>query len=183
MRPTLVENLERFWRLYHTPAGRKMIRYALVSVVSTAVSFAVLGIVYGVVRLWSEVPSTVFANVVATVPSYYLNRNWVWGKRGRSHLLKEVMPFWAASIAGIVLSVFTSSEARHLGQTYFLNDHGIRTGLVEAANLFAFGLLWILKFLLFNKLFHHHHHHPVAEEPEEELVALAVTSAGVIPEI
>lgn len=180
MRPAPVESLERLWRLYHTPSGRKMIRYAMVSIVSTAVSFAVLGIVYGVARLWSEVPSTVFANVVATVPSYYLNRNWVWGKGGRSHLFKEVLPFWAASAAGIVLSIFTSTEARHLGETYFLNDHGIRTGLVEVANLLAFGLLWIVKFLLFNKLFHHQHH-PVAEL-EEEPTALAVTSAGVIPE-
>jgi putative flippase GtrA len=153
MRLTFEERLERLWSLYHTPAGKKMFRYVAQSAATTLFSFAVLGLVYGVFRLWTEVPSTVFANCVATVPSYFLNRNWVWGKSGRSHLLKEVVPFWVASVVGIVLSIFTASEARHLGLTYFPHHHGIRTGLVEGANLLAFGLLWIVKFLVFNRLF------------------------------
>ncbi|HUC37788.1 MAG TPA: GtrA family protein [Acidimicrobiales bacterium] len=153
MRPAPVAGLERLAQICRTPAGKKMIRYVLQSAITTAVSFIVLGIVYGVFKLWSEVPSTVFANVVATVPSYFLNRNWVWGKSGRSHLVREVAPFWAASITGIVLSIFAATAARHVGQTYFLHDHGIRTGLVEGANLLAFGLLWIFKFLVFNHLF------------------------------
>jgi putative flippase GtrA len=130
-----------------------MVRYIVQSAITTAVSFIVLGIVYGVVKLWTEVPSTLFANLVAVVPSYYLNRNWVWGKGGRSHLWKEVVPFWAASLVGIGLSVLTSSEARHIGLTYFPHHHAERTALVEGANLLAFGILWVLKFLVFNRLF------------------------------
>jgi putative flippase GtrA len=156
MQPAPVERLERLWRLYHTPSGRKMFRYVAQSAITTVFSFLVLGFVYGVLRLWTEVPSTVFANVVATVPSYFLNRNWVWGKRGRSHVFKEVVPFWLASIAGIVLSIFTATGARHIGIEYFPHHHGLRTVLVEVANLAAFGILWIAKFVLFNKLFHHH---------------------------
>ncbi|MHB8329057.1 MAG: GtrA family protein [Acidimicrobiales bacterium] len=145
----------RLWRLYHTPHGKRLFRYTMVSAVSTVVSFAVLGFVYGVLRLWSEVPSTLFANIVATFPSYYLNRNWAWGKSGRSHLTREVLPFWGMSIAGIVLSIFTASEARHLGDVHHFHHLG-RTVLVLGANLLAFGVLWVLKFLLFNRLFHVH---------------------------
>jgi putative flippase GtrA len=159
--PGLLERIERLWRLYHTPAGKRLFRYVAQSAITTLFSFALLGLVYGLFKLWTEVPSTVFANVVSTVPSYFLNRNWVWGKSGRSHLMKEVVPFWATSVAGILLSILTASEARHLGLTEFPHHHGLRTALVEGANLFAFGVLWILKFLIFNRLFHVH---PIEEQ-------------------
>ena len=150
----LREQILRLWRLYHTPHGKKLFRYTMVSAVSTVVSFGVLFFLFGLLRKGSEVPDTVVANMVATVPSYYLNRNWAWGKGGRSHLTREVLPFWGMAVAGIVFSIFTSSEARHLGQVHHLHHFG-RTVLVLGANLVAFGILWVLKFLLFNKLFHH----------------------------
>ncbi len=145
----------RSWRLYQTPQGKKLFRYTMVSVVSTAVSFGVLTIVYGLLRWWTEVPSTIFANAVATVPSYYLNRKWAWGKGGRSHLWREVVPFWAMSLAGIALSTVTAGVARDFSRNHHLHHFG-STVMVDGANLFAFGILWVLKFMLFNRLFRHH---------------------------
>jgi putative flippase GtrA len=149
----LIARLVSLWRLRKTPEGKKMFRYTMVSVISTVVSIATLALVYGVFRVWSEVPSTLFANAVATVPSYYLNRNWAWGKTGRSHIRREVLPFWGLSIAGMLLSILTSSEARHLGIRYFNHDHLIRTAIVEGMNIFAFAVLWVVKFLVFQRLF------------------------------
>lgn len=151
----LRETIVRLWRLYNTPHGKKLFRYTMVSVVSTAVSLGVLGIVFGILRLWSEVPDTLLANMVATIPSYYLNRNWAWGKSGRSHLTREVVPFWAMAVTGILFSIFTSSEAQHVANVHHLHHLG-RTVLVMGANFAAFGILWVLKFLVFNKLFHVH---------------------------
>ena len=94
-RPTSAERLVHLWEKRDTPEAKQLFSYTMVSVVSTAVSFGVLALVFGVLHLWGEIGSTVFANVVATVPSYYLNRKWVWGKGGRSHLMKEIVPFWA----------------------------------------------------------------------------------------
>ena len=116
-----------------------MFRYTMVSVISTGVSVAVLALVYGVFKVWTEVPSTLFANGVATVPSYYLNRTWAWGKTGRSHIRREVLPFWGLSIAGMLLSIFTSSLARSIGVGHFAHHHLIRTAIVRRANLLAFG--------------------------------------------
>jgi putative flippase GtrA len=175
----IVERVERLRSAYNTPAGKKMFRYVVQSAITTVVSFVVLGLVYGVFKVWTEVPSTLFANVVAVVPSYYLNRNWVWGKGGRSHLLKEVAPFWAASLVGIGLSVLTSSEARHLGLKYFAHAHGTRTAMVEGANLLAFGVLWVLKFLVFNRLFREH---PVDDAEPSGAEMLMASAPGVSPE-
>jgi len=161
----------RLWRYYNTPTGKKMFRYTMVSVISTGVSTVVLLVVYGVLRVWSEVPSALFGNVVATVPSYYLNRRWAWGKTGRSHVRREVIPFWTLSIAGILLSIATESEARHIGIAHFDHHHAIRTVLVLGANLLAFGILWIVKFLVFNRLFHVPGAHGVQTSPDAETIA------------
>ena len=145
--------VERLWRYINTPNGKKMFRYTMVSVISTGVSTVVLLLVYGVFRWWTEVPSAVFGNVVATVPSYYLNRTWAWGKTGRSHIRREIIPFWTLALAGILMSVVTESGARHLGLTYFPHHHLARTALVLGANFLAFGILWVVKLLVFNRLF------------------------------
>jgi len=148
----MVGHLERLWAGLQTHEGKKVLRYTTVSAISTACSFFVLFIVYGVLRLWTEVPSTVFANVVATVPSYWLNRRWAWGKSGRSHLVREVIPFWLMAAAGITVSIFGAAFARHISTKYALN-HAESTALVLVANLFSFGIFWVLKLKLFNRLF------------------------------
>ncbi len=152
---TFALRVEHVWQKRDTPEGRRLLRYTMVSVISTVVSFSVIFLVYGIFRLWGEIASTVFANAVATVPSYYLNRKWVWGKGGRSHLVKEVIPFWCMSAIGIVVSIFGAAIARHIGNEYDLS-HFLKTVLVLVANVLSFGIFWFLKFLVFNRLFRVH---------------------------
>jgi len=147
------ETLDRALAWSHSHEGRKVLRYTAVSGISTAVSFTVLFLVFGVFKIWSQVPSTVFANLVATFPSYYLNRSWAWGKTGRSHFAKEIVPFWIMAGLGIVVSIFGAQLARHISITYNLS-HLEQTALVLLANVVSFGVFWVLKLLLFNRLFH-----------------------------
>jgi putative flippase GtrA len=157
--------LRQLYDWLHTHEGRKIFRYTMVSVISTAVSLIVIALVYGVVHLWTEVPSTIFGNVVATFPSYWLNRRWAWGKKGRSHFWKEVAPFWFMSALGIAFSIIGASLVRHVGQTHHLH-HLEQTVLVEAANVLSFAVFWVVKLLIFNKMFH-----VELEEFEEHLTA------------
>ena len=129
-----------------------MLRYTMVSVVTTVISFTVLGIVFGAFHIWSEIPSAVFSNLVALAPSYYLNRGWVWGKTGRSHWRREVIPFWIVSITGVMLSIFAAAVARHITVAYDLS-HAVATGVLLSIVFAAFGLLWVLKYAIFNHLF------------------------------
>jgi putative flippase GtrA len=158
----------------HTHEGRKIFRYSMVSVISTAVSLVVIAIVYGVLHLWSEVPSVVFANFVATFPSYWLNRKWAWGKHGRSHFWKEIAPFWIMSAAGIAFSIIFAELARHVGTALNFN-HTEQTLLVMVANVISFAIFWVLKLLVFNRLFRleleefdEHLTHEEEEEAEEK---------------
>lgn len=144
--------LETFYAWLHTHEGRKLFRYTMVSVISTMVSLVVISLVYGVFHVWSEVPSTVFGNAVATFPSYWLNRQWAWGKSGRSHFMKEVAPFWLMAALGIAVSIVGASLARHIGHQLKLG-HLELTVLVLLANLMSFAIFWLLKLLIFNRLF------------------------------
>ena len=137
----------------HSHEGKKLLRYTAVSGISTVVSFSVLFLWFGVFKIWTQVPSTVFANAVATIPSYYLNRSWAWGKSGRSHLTREVLPFWGMSALGIGVSIIGAKVAKVISVHHQL-PHWEATALLLLANIASFGLFWVLKLLVFNKLFH-----------------------------
>ncbi|MGD0746902.1 MAG: GtrA family protein [Acidimicrobiales bacterium] len=148
----MVSRLQALSDWLHTHEGRKIFRYTMVSVISTAVSLFVIALVYGVLHLWGEVESTIFGNAVATFPSYWLNRKWAWGKHGRSHFMKEVVPFWVMAALGIAFSIVGAALARHYAIKYNL-DHFETTLLVLAANVFSFAIFWVAKMLVFNRLF------------------------------
>jgi putative flippase GtrA len=152
---TLALRLVHLWQKRDTPEAKQLFRYTMVSVISTVVSFGTLFIVFGIFHVWGEVGSTVFANVVATMPSYYLSRNWVWGKTGRSHVLKEMVPFWSMSALGILVSIGGAAVAKHIGTTHHLG-HLEQTALVLLANVASFAIFWVLKFLVFNRIFKVH---------------------------
>jgi putative flippase GtrA len=144
--------VRRLWEMAKTPEGLKVIRYTSVSAIAALTSIMVLALTFGVLKLGTEVWCTLFANIVAGIPAYILNRRWVWGKRGRSHLWREIIPFWVMSLSGIGLALLTSSLAHNFADNHHL-QHLARTLLVEGANIAAFGTLWFLKFLILNRLF------------------------------
>jgi putative flippase GtrA len=152
---TILDHLADLWEQRDTPRVRRLVKYTLVSATSTAVSFLGLLLIFGVFRLWGQVVSTVVANGIATIPSYHLHRRWVWGKGGRSHLAKEILPFWTMAAMGITVSIGGATIARHVSEAYQLG-HGVQTVLVLAANITSFAVFWGLKFLLYNRIFHVH---------------------------
>ena len=170
----MISRIRAFYDWLHTHEGRKLFRYTMVSVISTVVSLAVIALVYGVFKVWTEVPSTIFGNAVATFPSYWLNRQWAWGKSGRSHFWKEVAPFWFMSALGIAFSVIGASLARHVGHSHHLH-HLEQTALVLGANVLSFAVFWVVKLLIFNRLFkvelEEFDEHLTAEEAAEESIA------------
>ena len=148
----MVDAVRRLWRLAGTPEGLKLIKYTTVSAISALTSIVVLTVVYGVLQLWTPVVSTLFANIVAGVPSYLLNRRWVWGKSGRSHWWREVLPFWVMSLTGIGFALVTATLAKDFANAHHLH-HLTRTILVVGANIAAFAVVWLLKFMILNRLF------------------------------
>jgi putative flippase GtrA len=126
----------------------KILRYGTISVVSTAISLSCLFIFYRWIGL-SPTWSNILATCIATVPYYYLNRLWVFKKSGRSHLTKEVLPFWTIAFVSLVLSTLAVKFAG--SQVHAISSKNVRGAILVAANLATYGILWIAKFVVFNR--------------------------------
>jgi putative flippase GtrA len=138
-----------------TPERRKFIRYSLVSVVSLVVTVVMQMVCYGLLH-FSGGWSAITASTIAAVPSYILNRSWVWGKSGRSHLMREVIPFWAMAFIGLAISTLSSALADHAAHD-ITEVHALRTIMVTGASVASFAVLWVLKYVIFNKILFVHH--------------------------
>lgn len=129
---------------------RKVGRYALVSVISTTVSLTILGSLVATSAL-----SAGWANVVATgvgtVPSFELNRRWVWRVAGRRSLLSQVLPFCALSFVGLGLSTAAVSAASAWASSLGAGAP-LRALAAQAANVGTFGALWVVQFVLLDRV-------------------------------
>jgi putative flippase GtrA len=148
--------------LARSHAGQKLIRYGLVSAVGVVITQLTLTVLYKFFGVDAAV-SNIAAVSVSSVPCYLLSKRWVWGRDGRSHLLKEVAPFWGFAFAGLVLStVFVHWVKQHSDSLVWING----------SSLAGFGVLWVIRFLVLDRLiWGAHHHTPVDEEIEDELAA------------
>jgi putative flippase GtrA len=145
-----------------THEGKKIIRYTLSSIITTGVSLAVILITYGFKLIHGIIGATLFGNIVAVIPSYYLNRAWAWGKRGRSHFRNEVLPYWVMAFLGIAFSLLGATFTKHLVHTHHWG-HLTNTALVGGVNVLSFAIFWVLKMLVFNRIFHTDKLHDIDE--------------------
>lgn len=142
-----VSHVRAFRRTEHF---RRLWKYASVSIVSTLVTQVVLFLTYHIWNVGSAVECNVIATVVASIPAYYLNRAWTWGKRGRSRLWGEVVPFWTIALVAMVLSTAAVGLAAH-------NADRIASGslahalIVNGANLFTYAVLWTARYFVLNR--------------------------------
>ena len=128
----------------------KFIRYSMVSGVAVVISQVTILLCTGVFGL-SGILSNTLGVVTSTPASYELNRKWAWGKSGKSHLWREVAPFWGFTLIGYLASTGTVQLADSMTREHHV--HGApRILAIMGASLFAWGLVWIVKFLVFNRI-------------------------------
>ena len=121
-----------------------------VSVVSTCISVLTLVIATVVVGI-AAWPANILATTLATGPSYHLNRRWVWGRSDASDPWREVAPFWLLSFAGLALS----TVAVGITDSWAAGAHltaPLRTMTMLVAHLSGFGLLWVVQFVLLDRV-------------------------------
>lgn len=154
------------YRHSRTEAGKRAIRYtatSLFGVVSTQILLFLFQHPLG----WEAVRSNLVAVTIVSIPAFMLNKYWVWGKRGKAHMRREVLPFWAFTVAGLLLSTLMVIIVVKLTK-----DAGHPSGnklAVQGANIAGFGVLWILKYVFLDKImFGTDHHTPYDEDIEME---------------
>ena len=146
-----------------SPGVKKLVKYTAVSAVAVAVGQVLFILAFGVFH-WRALRANIFAVGLSAIPSYYLNRAWAWGKRGRSHLMKEVVPFWSLAFLGLAISTVAVDWIEPYAESF--SDHrAVQTLIVSGTNLAAFGVLWIGKFILFNKVLFATHAEDLEDAP------------------
>lgn len=160
----MIERLQAIVAWSSTHRGRKLVRFTLTSAITTMVSFGSIAVLYGFRIIPGVMWSTLAGNLIGTLPAYNLNRRWTWGKRGRSHFRREIMPFWTMSMMGIAFSQLGAWWAKHEVHSHSWS-HLFNTGLVTATNLGCFAVFWVLKLIVFNRIFQVH----TLEDIEEHL--------------
>jgi putative flippase GtrA len=143
-----------------SPMFLKLARYSSASVVAVSVYAVLLFVGHNAIG-WSEMTSHLIAVCLSSIPNYLINRYWTWEQEGKNRLWGEVVPFWVMAILGFILSVIFVA---------YVEDRSDSSWAVLGANLSAFGVLWVAKFLVLDKLMWRvvHDLHPELEMAERQ---------------
>jgi putative flippase GtrA len=123
--------------------GAKLVRYGAVSAFNVVLGQLLL-FTTQVALDWPAVTANIFAVSVGAVPAYLLSRYWVWEKRGKSQIMREVVPFWTLTLIGFAVST--------LAVWYVDTRWAVGPLGVNLTNLAAFGVVWVAKFSILDRV-------------------------------
>ena len=126
--------------------GELAIRYSMVSVFGVVFTQLELAIYVGLLDL-NPTKSNVAAVMICAVPSFMLNKRWVWNVDGKISVSREIVPFWVFTGAGLALSTGMVALAEGVSDS---------TLLVMIASVSGFGILWVAKFLFLDQVMFGH---------------------------
>ena len=116
----------------------RALRYSGVSVIATLCTQVLLFVGHAGLGVGATAMN-VTAVMLTSIPAYLLNRRWVWGLGGPSSLRREILPFWAFTVAGLVLSTVAVTAVAAVTDS---------AAAVSFANITAFGVLWVARFFV-----------------------------------
>jgi putative flippase GtrA len=130
--------------------GIRFGRYTLGSVVAVITSEVAFIACYGT-GLLGTTPASAVAFLAGAVPNYVLNRSWAFGQRGKVNVRREVVLYTIVSLVSFGASAVGTKWASHWAP-HVTSSHVLRTGLVAGAYLVVQGVLFIAKFIIFQKV-------------------------------
>ena len=127
--------------------GRRFVRFVLVALAAVISSQLALVVFLDAAHIGAGT-SGVLAAVVGAAVSYVLSR-WAWERKGKPHVLKEVLPFWIVAVAAwIVLGLATKLGVHWAGSDPRggLRWHLVVNGTYLGANVLTF----VARFVIFH---------------------------------
>jgi putative flippase GtrA len=142
--PALPEFVERLVQQYL----RKLLRYCGVSIFNLFFGQSLLFFFHSILD-WPGWVANVTAVTISAVPAYLLSRHWVWRQRGRNSFTTEVLPFWSMALLGLIISTVAVA---------IVDDRYDGALPVQLASVASFGVVWVLKFFVLDRLMWRHAH-------------------------
>jgi putative flippase GtrA len=146
MVPALAVRIRRGSR---RPPWLLLSRYTIGSIVCFGVSEVVFIALFGPNLLGARGASIV-ASVAGVIPGYLLNRSWTWGRRGPSSFWREVVPYWTTALLSTAIAALVTGAVNAACQG---DGRMIRTVINAAAYMCTYGVLFVVKFAIFQRLF------------------------------
>jgi len=120
----------------------RKLKYSAVSVINVPLGQAILAFCVYVLD-WSGTEGNLLAVVLTTIPAYLLNRAWVWKRVGGHSFMSDVLPFWAMALLGLLVSTAVVAWAERTWSPEWVPN---------VASLAAFGVIWVMKYLVLDRL-------------------------------
>lgn len=124
-------------------------RYTAASVIAGVISELVFLVTY-----WfgaAPFVASVVAFVAGAVPNYLMNRRWAWRRTDTPHPVRETLPYAVIIVVTALAAILVTTLADRWVDTH-VDSHGLRVFLVAAAFLGTYGVMFVLKFVLFDRL-------------------------------
>lgn len=160
--PDAASRAERFASLRESRAGLlgKLLKFGTGAIIATICSQATFLILYGPLNSSTTVAS-VGAWIAGAVPNYWINRAWTWKRRGRPSFRRELLPYAAIVLGTLVLAIAATAAAAAALDGTSVSASG-RTFLVSGTYFLVYAVMFVFRFLLFDRLF------ATPPEPDED---------------
>jgi putative flippase GtrA len=121
--------------------------------------------------------ANIVAVLVASVPAFILSRTWTWRDRDDTGMTRQAVVFWSTVVVGLVASTAAVSA---------VGEFSTAPQSLAAASLAAFGALWMVRFVVLDRIAFRDEHRSGAERPSLGKLArtyapaaLAIAAIGV----
>lgn len=131
----------------HLPLWRRFSRYTIGSIICFAISeVAFVGLFAP--HLLGARGASAAASIIGIVPGYALNRTWTWGRRQRSQFWREVVPYWVTALSSTVIAALATGA---VNGAFAGEPRSTRTAINAAAFMLTYGVLFVVKFVIFHR--------------------------------
>ena len=129
----------------------KVTRYAIGSVIALVTSIVVFALMYVALGGKHTTICSIGAFVAGAVPNWILNRRWAWKIKGEVEFLREIVAYIAISGVVLVASSLGTGAMQNWVKTNVTPHHGIRVILVTGAYVFVQAVMFVVKFVIYEK--------------------------------
>ncbi len=137
---------ERIRGLRGSAKAGRVTRYTIGSIIALATSIVVFAVLY--VAGVGTTACSIAAFVAGAIPNWILNRRWAWRVKGRVSFGREIVGYIAVSITALIASSAATAWTNARVQSIPAH-HGVRVILVTASYVAVQGILFALKFAVY----------------------------------
>jgi putative flippase GtrA len=137
-------------RFSRSAFAKKVTKYAIGSVIALATSIVVFALMYVILNGHTTLDSIV-AFIAGAIPNWVLNRRWAWKIKGEVAFLREIVAYIAISGVVLVASSLGTGAMQSWVKGHVTPHHGVRVILVTGAYVFVQAVLFVVKFVIYEK--------------------------------